>query len=228
MTTKRAAVLFDVDGTLVDSNYLHVYAWMRAFQSEGVPVDAWRIHRCIGMDGTTLVRTLADDAAADVLDRLKDLHSEYYRETAKLLAPLPGARDLLRRVADLGLQVVLATSAPEDELQILREVLDCDDVVAEITSSQDVDIAKPKPDIVQVALDRAGVGAQDAVFVGDAVWDCEAAARAGVASIAVLSGGVSRAELYEAGAMDVFEDAGDLLAKLDTTRIGELAGRARD
>ena len=225
MTTKHAAVLFDVDGTLVDSNYLHVCAWLRAFHAENVHTDGWRIHRCIGMDGTTLVRTLAGDAGQDVLDRLKERHSEYYRESAKLLAPLPGARDLLRRVADLGLQAVLATSAPEDELQKLREVLDCDEVVSEITSSEDVDTAKPKPDIVQVALDRAGVGAQDAVFVGDAVWDCEAAARAGVASIAVLSGGVSRGELYEAGAMDVFEDAGDLLAKLDSTRIGELARR---
>lgn len=226
MVTERAAVLFDVDGTLVDSNYLHVYAWLRAFHAEGVRADGWRIHRCIGMDGTSLVRSLTGDAGQDVLDRLKDRHSEYYRESAQLLAPLPGARDLLRRVAELGLQVVLATSAPEDELAILREVLDCDDAVATMTSSQDVDIAKPKPDIVQVALDRAGVSAADAVFVGDAVWDCEAAARAGVASIGVQSGGVSRAELYEAGAMDVFEDAGDLLAKLDSTRIGELARRA--
>lgn len=226
MTTKRPAVLFDVDGTLVDSNYLHVSAWLRAFHDEGIPAAGWRIHRCIGMDGTTLAETLSDGAQSEVLDRLKDRHSEYYRQSANLLSPLPGARDLLRRVAERGLQVVLATSAPEDELQILREVLDCDEVVSEVTSSQDVDIAKPKPDIVQVALDRAGVGAQDAVFVGDAVWDCEAAARAGVASIAVLSGGVSRAELYDAGAMDVFEDAADLLAKLDSTRIGELASRA--
>ncbi|BBX17697.1 HAD family hydrolase [Mycolicibacterium duvalii] len=225
MTTKRPAVLFDVDGTLVDSNYLHVGAWLRAFHDEGIPVAGWRIHRCIGMDGTTLVETLSDGAQSEVLDRLKDRHSEYYRQAASVLSPLPGARDLLRRVAERGLQVVLATSAPEDELQMLREVLDCDEVVAEVTSSQDVDIAKPRPDIVQVALDRAGVGAQDAVFIGDAVWDCEAAARAGVASIAVLSGGVSRAELYDAGAMDVFEDAADLLAKLDSTRIGELAAR---
>ncbi|UXA19472.1 HAD family hydrolase [Mycobacterium sp. SMC-4] len=227
MPTKRPAVLFDVDGTLVDSNYLHVSAWLRAFHDEGIPADGWRIHRCIGMDGTTLVRTLSGAAGQDVLDRLKDRHSEYYRQTVNLLAPLPGARDLLRRVAALGLQVVLATSAPEDELQILREVLDCDDVISEVTSSQDVEIAKPRPDIVQVALDRAGVGGQDAVFVGDAVWDCAAAARAGVASIAVLSGGVSRPELYEAGAMDVFEDAGDLLAKLDSTRIGELVTRGQ-
>lgn len=226
MTSKRPAVLFDVDGTLVDSNYLHVTAWLRAFHDEGIPADGWRIHRCIGMDGTTLVETLSGGSEQDVLDRLKDRHSKYYRESANLLSPLPGARDLLHQVADRGLQVVLATSAPEDELQILREVLDCDDVISAVTSSQDVDIAKPKPDIVQVALDRAGVGAQDAVFVGDAVWDCEAAARAGVATIAVLSGGVSRGELNEAGAMDVFDDAADLSAKLDSTRIGELTHRA--
>lgn len=222
------AVLFDIDGTLVDSNYLHVHAWLRAFDAEGLPVNGWRIHRGIGMDGTSLVRTLAEDAGQDVLDRLKDGHSRFYKESSALLAPLPGARDLLRVVADKGLQVVLATSAPEDELATLREVLDCEDIISAVTSSEDVDTAKPKPDIVEVALQRAGVSAQDAVFVGDAVWDCEAARRAGVPSIAVLSGGVSRAELLEAGASDVFDDAGDLLAKLEDTRIGELAARLSD
>jgi len=221
--TPPPAVLFDVDGTLVDSNYLHVWAWLRAFDAEGLPVDGWRIHRCIGMDGTTLVRTLSGDASQGVLDRLKKRHSEYYDQSVHLLAPLPGARDLLRLVADRGLQVVLATSAPEDELATLRKVLDCDDVIAAVTSSQDVQTAKPKPDIVEVALDRAGVSAQQAVFVGDTVWDCESAARARVSSVGVLSGGVSRAELLEAGASAVFEDAGDLLARLDTTRIGELS-----
>src|SRR4051794_19673943 len=107
------AVLFDVDGTLVDSNYLHVYAWLRAFDSEGMSVAAWQIHRCIGMDGWKLVSTLSDDAAADVQERLRDAHSRYYREVSPLLTPLPGARELVRRVADLGLQVVLASSAPD-------------------------------------------------------------------------------------------------------------------
>ncbi|BBY78398.1 haloacid dehalogenase [Mycolicibacterium parafortuitum] len=219
------AVLFDIDGTLVDSNYLHVYAWLRAFDEEKLPVESWRVHRCIGMDGSTLVRSLAEDAGEDVLDRLKDAHSRFYKETTSLLAPLPGARDLLRRVAGAGLQVVLATSAPEDELAILREVLDCDDVVAAMTSSSDVDTAKPRPDIVHVALERAGVSAADAVFVGDAVWDCEASARASLPSIGLLSGGVSRGELREAGASDVFENAADLLANLDSTLIGDLAAR---
>ena len=223
MASKRPAVLFDVDGTLVDSNYLHIYAWMRAFDAEGVRTDAWRIHRCIGMDGSTLVRTLSGDAGQDVVDRLKERHSEYYQESSHLLAPLPGARDLIRRIADLGLQVVLATSAPGDELEKLRKVLDCDDVISEITSSEDVDTAKPQPDIVQVALQRAGVDVHDAVFVGDAVWDCEAARRARLTSIGVLSGGVSRGELTEAGAVAVFEDPADLLAHLDESPIGSLA-----
>ena len=217
------AVLFDIDGTLVDSNYLHVFAWLKAFDAEGMPVSAWRVHRGIGMDGTSLVRSLADDASQDTLDRLKDGHSRFYKECSSLLALLPGARDLLSWVAGKGLQVVLATSAPEDELATLREILDCEDLISAVTSSEDVDTAKPKPDIVQVALDRAGVTAENAVFVGDAVWDCEAAKRAGVPSIGLLSGGSSRAELLEAGASVVYEDAGDLLAHMDSTAIGDLA-----
>lgn len=219
----KPAVLFDVDGSLVDSNYSHVYAWLRAFDAEGLPVTAWQIHRCIGMDGSTLVRTLSGDAPDEVQERLSDGHSRYYRESTSLLAPLPGARALLRRVAGLGLQVVLATSAPDDELEILRKVLDCDDVISEMTSSRDVDTAKPEPGIVQVALDRAGVDADHAVFVGDAVWDAHAASGAGLACIGLLSGGIAREELQAAGASPVFADPQDLLDHLDETRIAELA-----
>jgi HAD superfamily hydrolase (TIGR01509 family) len=216
------AVLFDVDGTLVDSNYLHVHAWYRAFEDVGHGVEAWRIHRSIGMDGSTLVATLADRADDDARSRAKDLHSRYYKQTASLLRPLPGARELLEHVKVLGLQVVLATSAPDDELEILRKVLDSDDLVDAVTSSKDVDTAKPKPDIIEVALDRAGVDAAHAVFVGDAVWDVEACERAGVPTIAVLSGGVSRGELETAGAKSVFENARELCHQLDTTLIATL------
>ena len=215
-------MLFDVDGTLVDSNYLHVYAWQQAFMTEGIIVEAWRIHRCIGMDGAALAKTLSGDADEDVRNRLKDRHSRYYQETTSMLTVLPGARELLHRIADLGPQVVLATSAPEDELAMLREVLDCDDIVSEVTSSRDVETAKPKPDIVQVALDRAGVTADRAVFIGDAVWDAEAARRAGVTFIGVLSGGVSRGELHTAGAVEVFENTAQLLDHLDETPIATL------
>jgi HAD superfamily hydrolase (TIGR01509 family) len=218
-----AAVLFDIDGTLVDSNYLHVAAWTRAFADIDIPVDAWRIHRSIGMDGTTLVATLAAGADDDARARAKELHSRYYKETASLLRPLPGARGLLQAVEKLGVQPVLATSAPEDELAILRDVLDCDHLVSAMTSSEDVDTAKPRPDIINVALDRAGVKAQHAVFVGDAVWDVEACKRAGVVTIALLSGGVSKCELEEAGAHQVFDDALHLCQHLDDTPIAALA-----
>lgn len=218
-----AAVLFDVDGTLVDSNYVHVYAWVRAFAETGVPVEAWRIHRSIGMDGSTLLDTLAGDADDDTRDRLKDLHSRFYQDSTSLLRPLPGARELLRRVDALGMRVVLATSAPEDELKILREVLSCDDLVYAVTSAKDVDTAKPQPDIVHIALERGGVTAEDAVFVGDAVWDIEACNRAGLPAIGVLSGGVSRDELLEAGAEAVFENAHELCDRIGETRISHLS-----
>ena len=218
-----SAVLFDIDGTLVDSNYLHVHAWQRAFDELRRPVEAWRIHRSIGMDGSTLVGTLAPDADDDVRSRLKDLHSRYYEDLAPYLTPLPGARELMEAVHQLGITVVLATSAPENELKLLRTVLDCDHLVSAVTSSEDVDTAKPEPDIVNVALQRANVVAAHAVFVGDTVWDVEACVRAGVDSIGVLSGGVSRGELEKAGAQRVFENAVDLCQHLDDTPIAALA-----
>jgi HAD superfamily hydrolase (TIGR01509 family) len=219
---RAPAVLFDVDGTLVDSNYLHVHAWTRAFAEVGIPVETWRIHRSIGADGSELVDSLSGGAEDDVQKRLKDLHTQFYEETTSLLSPLPGARELLDRVASLGLQVVLATSAPENELSILRKVLDRDDLVSTATSSGDVSTAKPEPDIVEVALERAGVAADRAVFVGDAVWDAEASKRAGVQSIGVLSGGFSRGELQEAGASAIFENALDLCEHIEDSPIGRL------
>lgn len=221
MTT--SAVLFDIDGTLVDSNYLHVHAWYRAFDEAGCGVEAWRIHRLIGMDGTTLVKTLTPDADAATREQAKDLHSRYYKEMAPHLKCLPGARGLLEAVHKLGVQVVLATSAPEDELAVLRDVLDSDHLISAMTSSEDVDTAKPKPDIVNVALKRAKVTAAHAVFVGDSVWDMEACARAGVDSLGVLSGGVSRDELGTAGAQRVFENPLELCQHLDDTPIAALA-----
>jgi HAD superfamily hydrolase (TIGR01509 family) len=219
----RPAVLFDVDGTLIDSNYLHVHAWYRAFNGVGLDVESWRIHRSIGMDGSRLVAILAEDADDDTRARAKDLHSHYYKETAPLLRRLPGVRELLEAVDKLGLQIVLATSAPDDELSILRGVLASDDLVSAVTSSNDVDTAKPEADIVQVALERAGVDVAHAVFVGDTVWDVEACERAGVPTIAVLSGGVSRGELETAGAQAVFDNPRDLCEHLDSTAIGTLA-----
>jgi|SoiMethySBSTD1v2_1073268.scaffolds.fasta_scaffold996382_2 HAD superfamily hydrolase (TIGR01549 family) len=218
----QPAVLFDIDGTLVDSNYLHIHAWCRAFSDIGLDVESWRIHRCIGMDGTRLVKFLTGDAEEDVQQQAKDLHLQYFQESASLLNRLPGARELLERIHALGLQIVLATSASEDELALLRKVLDSDDIVSAMTSSKDVDVAKPEPGIIQVALDRAGVDADNAVYLGDAVWDIVACKNAGVSSIGVLSGGVSREELGNAGAEQVFDNARELCERIDDTAIAAL------
>ena len=219
--TKLRAVLFDIDGTLVDSNYLHVDAWDRGFAEAGIPVSVWRIHRSIGMDSKKLLESLVGGADEDAVEKAKELHSDYYVQSADRLRPFEGARDLLRTVAGLDVQVVLATSAPENELEILRKVLDVNDAVSEETSAGDVETAKPEPDVVHVALQKAGVEAGDALFVGDTIWDAEAAKRAGVDMIGVLSGGVSERELRDAGAIAVFEDVADLLASLDDSPIGE-------
>ena len=214
------AALFDIDGTLVDSNYLHVDAWSRAFDDIGHPVDAWRIHRCIGMDSEKLLDALLGDADADTRDRASERQSAHYASTKDRLRPFDGARELLRELASRSVTVVLATSAPETELKALRSVLEVDDAVDVVTSSEDVGTAKPAPDIVQVALARAGVGPGDAVMIGDSVWDVEAAGRAGVACIGVLSGGISVAELRDAGAAAVYSDVADLLAHIDQSRLG--------
>lgn len=226
MANERA-VLFDVDGTLVDSNYVHIHAWCRAFDDVGLAVESWRIHRSIGMDGSRMVKFLTDDADEDVQKRAKALHLRYFQESAPLLRRLPGARELLERIRALGLRIVLATSAGEEELSLLRGVLDSDDLISAMTSSKDVDVAKPEPGIIQVALDRAGVGADDAVYVGDAVWDVVACKNAGLPSIGVLSGGVSREELENAGAEEVFDNARELCEQIATTRITALSDAVR-
>jgi HAD superfamily hydrolase (TIGR01549 family) len=222
---RPAAVLFDIDGTLVDSNYLHVHAWCRAFYDVGIAVESWRIHRSIGMDGTRLVQFLSRGVADDDgRQQIKDLHLRYFTETSSLLRRLPGAREVLERISALGLQVVLATSASEDELSILRGVLDCDDLVSAVTSAKDVDVAKPEPKIIEVAMDRAGVDADHAVYVGDTVWDAIACTRAGVPAIGVLSGGIARSALEKAGAESIFENPAELCDHIDSTRIAALAG----
>ena len=215
------AVLLDIDGTLVDSNFLHVHAWVRAFADAGHPVDAWRVHRRIGMGSGRLLAELLGDDADRLADDVKERHTAHYAGLSELLRPFDGARELVRTLADRGARVVLSTSAAPEEVETLREVLDVDDLV-QITGAEDVDEAKPEPDLVHAALELAGVPAERAVFVGDSVWDVEAAVRAGVPCVGVLSGGTSEAELRDAGAAEVVEDAAALARDLDRTPVGAL------
>ncbi|MDP9737744.1 HAD family hydrolase [Curtobacterium sp. 260] len=212
------AVLFDIDGTLADSNYAHVDAWWRAFRAAGESVDAWRIHRAIGMDSGRLLEELLPDASDEVRDTAKQFHTAYYSEHMPQLRLLPGARELLEAVADAGHAVVLATSAPESELSVLRELLDASAWVTAETSSEDVEQAKPDPGIIQVALDEVGVAADRAVMVGDAMWDVESSGKVGLPCVGVMTGGIGGDELRGAGAAAVYDDAAAVLAAF---RAGE-------
>lgn len=216
------AVLFDIDGTLIDSNYLHIDAWARAFVAVGRPVDSWRIHRAIGMDSSTLMRSLVGDDVDRVGDEAKRLHGVYMAETASLLRPFQRARELLRMVAARNVRVLLATSAPPEELERLLLALDCDDAIFAVTSADDVENAKPDPEVIQAALKKGEVSAENAIMVGDAIWDIEAAALAGVSCLAVECGGTGKAALTQAGALAVYDDPAALLASLDQSPVARL------
>jgi HAD superfamily hydrolase (TIGR01509 family) len=214
-----SAVLLDIDGTLVDTNYLHVDAWLRAFADVGHPVDAWRVHAAIGMDSSALLERLLGDDAERLGDDAKERHRIHYAADRDRIRAFDRAQALLRELARRGLKVVLATSSPPEEFAMTTDVLQAGDAVLTATTSSDVDTAKPAPDVVQVALQKAEVDAADAVMIGDAVWDVQAAARAGVRCVAVRSGGVGAAELRDAGAIAVFDDVAALLDDLDRSPL---------
>jgi HAD superfamily hydrolase (TIGR01509 family) len=203
------AIVYDVDGTLVDSNYEHTIAWARAFKEAGVEVPTWRIHRHVGMGGDQLVPTVAGEDVAERLgDRIRELEEDRYRELIGEVRPFPGAEDILAGCRDAGVAVILASSAKGDELERYLEILDADQHADGWTSSRDVDATKPEPDLVEVALTKAGTRA--AVMVGDSVWDIVAARRAGIRTIGLLTGGFGEAELTDAGAVDVFASLEEL------------------
>ncbi|HEX7355035.1 MAG TPA: HAD family hydrolase [Mycobacteriales bacterium] len=216
----RRGALFDVDGTLVDSSYIHAVCWWQALRQAGHDVLTSSIHRAIGMGSDRLVpHVLGDDTDADI-DALKAAHAAIYSTWWPSLRALPGAADLLRSAKEAGLVTVLATSASKRELAVLRRVLAADAWIDHATSDADSDASKPAPDLVQVALATADLEPQDAAFVGDAVWDVHAASGAGVRCIGLECGGSSEAELREAGAAQVYRDPADLLAHWDDSLLG--------
>lgn len=210
----RAAV-FDVDGTLADTNHLHVVAWWEAFRQAGHEVPMHAIHRAVGLPSTDLVaHVLGDDRDTDQDAGISAGHKALYGQYFDRLPPLPEAGALLRRLHREGWTVVLATSAGGAELSALRRAIDADEAIAATASADDVDEGKPAPEPVEHALELAGVPAERAVFVGDTVWDMLAGSRAGVRCVGVLCGGIPRADLEEAGADAVYAGPAHLLSAL--------------
>ena len=216
-------VLFDVDGTLVDSNYLHVLSWWQAFRQAGLDVPMAAIHRCVGMGGGRLIAQLLDEDRDQSRDEdLKAAHGTVFSTFWPALRRFEGARELVQRSAAEGFAVVLASSAEGTELEVLRRVIDADGAIAAATSSADAKNSKPAPDILQAALDAAGLQPEDTVFVGDAVWDVQAAGHLGIACIGLACGGTPAATLLHAGAAEVYRDPQDLLEHFTDSALGRL------
>jgi HAD superfamily hydrolase (TIGR01509 family) len=214
------AAILDIDGTLVDTNYQHAIAWFRAFRQHGELLPIWRIHRHIGMGGDQLVVSLCgEEVERDKGDDIRAAEKTLYMELIDEVEPLHGARELIVDLNERGHSVVLASSAKPDEVEHYIDLLDARELVDAWTDSGDVENTKPEPDLVQAAIDKSG--AEDAVMVGDSTWDCEAAGRAGIQTVAVLTGGFSEAELREAGAVAVFRSIDELRERLRETPLGD-------
>jgi len=212
------AAILDVDGTLVDTNYHHAIAWYRAFRQNGVVLPIWRIHRHIGMGGDQLVEALAgEQLEREKGDDVRAAEAVLYGELIGEVEPLEGSRELIEDLKERGHAAVLASSAKSHELDHYLDLLDARELADGWTTSADVEATKPEPDLVMAAVEKAGGG--DAVMVGDSTWDCEAAKRAGLDTIAVLTGGFSEAELRAAGALVVYTSITDLRESLDETPL---------
>jgi len=218
----RTGVLFDVDGTLLDTNYLHVVAWARAVRDAGEWAPMSAIHRCIGMGSDRLV----EEILGHDNDKAASGHSRYFGELKPEMRAFPKVAELLEAVHERGAMVVLATSANEGDVEEMLEVVDAKEgTVDHVTHAGDVGESKPAPDIFQVAIDATGLEPSGTLVVGDSVWDVEAAARCGLDCVGLLTGGISRQELEEAGAKVVYRDVADLLERLDKSPLARLWDR---
>jgi len=212
------AAILDIDGTLVDTNYHHALAWFRAFKQHGIVLPIWRIHRHMGMGGDQLIASLCgDDTEREQGDGIRAAEKVLYFELIADVVPLLGSRELIEDLKRRGHAVVLASSAKAEEVDHYLDLLDARELADDWTTSADVESTKPRPDLVNVAMEKAGT--DDAVMVGDTTWDVEAAKRAGVPAVTVRTGGFSEAELRDAGAVDVFDSIEELRGALDETPL---------
>jgi HAD superfamily hydrolase (TIGR01549 family) len=213
--------ILDVDGTLVDTNYHHAIAWHRALHAHGHQVQMWKVHRHIGMGGDQILDALiGEEAAAADGDGIREAEAEAYGKLIGEVEVMEGARELLEKLHDEGSTVILASSAKQEEVDHYLDLLDARELVEGWTTSTDVEATKPEPDLVHAALEKAG-NDRPSVMVGDSVWDVEAAKRAGLSTLAVLTGGFSEEELREAGASQVVESIDEL--RIDRRSLDELA-----
>jgi HAD superfamily hydrolase (TIGR01549 family) len=206
--------ILDVDGTLVDTNYHHAIGWYRAFRRHEVIVPVWRIHRHIGMGGDQLVAAVAgDDVEERAGDQIREAEGELYRELIDEVETMESSRELIVDLREAGNHVVLASSAKEWEVEHYLDLLEAREIVDAWTTSADVESTKPEPDLIRAALGKVDEEGP-AMLIGDTVWDVEAAKRAGVETLAVLTGGFSEAELRDAGAKQVFTSVEELRRSL--------------
>ena len=212
------ALIFDLDGTLIDTVYAHIFAWQRALAEADLPIDGWRIHRRIGMSGGLFARAVAREVGRELSpDEAEDLqrrHGEIFRELLPVRRPLPGARELLEELRRRGVIHGIATSGRRPEIDKSLEALGVGDETVVIDRGN-VARAKPAPDLFLACQEALGVEAGDCYVVGDAVWDLLAARRARMLSIGLLSGGYGADELLAAGAYRVYEDTEELRESLD-------------
>jgi HAD superfamily hydrolase (TIGR01509 family) len=212
------ALLFDLDGTLMDSVYQHVLAWHDALHASGIELSVWRIHRRIGMSGGLFTRQLLRETGGELdevlLERLRQLHTEAYLRRIDQVRPLPGARALLARLTELGCPWAIATSGRMESAGPALAMLQVPEGVPIVTRDL-VQHAKPDPDLFLEAARRLGADIMDAVVIGDSVWDLLAARRARMLGVGLLSGGYGTDELERAGAYRVYEDPAHMLSHLD-------------
>lgn len=216
--------LFDLDGTLVDSVYQHVLAWKEALDGEGIPLSVWRIHRKIGMSGGLFTNQLLRETGLDITpersDRLRRLHAEAYGRLSKSVVPLPGSKALLATLTDNRIPWAIATSGRMETAGHNLVALGVDPAQVPVVTRDDVKYAKPDPDLFLAAAERLGAPIENAVIVGDSIWDMLAARRCRGLGVGLLSGGYGQDELERAGAARVYDDPADMLKHLD-----EVGGR---
>lgn len=220
----QTAFLFDLDGTLVDSVYQHVLAWHEALDEVGIELSVWRIHRKIGMSGglftDQLLRETTLSITPELVARLRERHSAAYKRNAAAVRPLPGAKELLSTLTENNIPWAIATSGRMETAALNIAALGVDPAKIPVVTRDQVKYAKPDPDLFLAAAERLGVPIENAIVVGDSIWDMLAAMRCRALGVGLLSGGYGQDELERSGAMRVYEDPQDMLKHLD-----EVGGR---